>query len=196
MSLTTRAIINPGAKLYAPGGAPLNDVRVECVLVGVDGNPCDVIDAITHEPVVGGATAMIKNGLLPAADDPKALKLWPNSRGNKKTYYRCRVITDGFGYFKTALVEGGTPLTWVEFVTNGMPLTAQELSALNMHIADDAVHLDPSLANAGKIPRVNALGTGIDYVFNTGGDVGVVIIDGGTPSTIYNDATIIDGGSP
>ena len=191
MSLTTRPIINPGAELYAPGGAPLNDVRVECVLVGVDGNPCDVIDAITHEPVVGSAAAMIKNGLLPAADDPKALKLWPNNRGNKKTYYRCRVVTEGFGYFMTALVEGDTPLTWVEFVTNGMPLTAQELSALNLHIDDDAVHLKPAPENALKVPRINALGTGIEYVEDVGGGA----IDGGSASSVYGGTTGVDGGN-
>jgi len=140
-------ILDAGASpLLAPDGAPLVNKTVEFVIVGIDGRPIDVWDALTGERIVGTVYAVTDaNGILRSAAHPaQPLALWPNSRGDVATQYACRVHHPSVRDFRGNVPEGSTPLTWVEFMAGGTPLTPQQISVLDAHIGNAAVHLTPA----------------------------------------------------
>ncbi len=139
--LTTRAVITRGSVCGQDG--TLLPVRIDVLLVDADGKASDDWDRFSEERVlpIKKTVYTYANGLLPAEDAENALRLWPNTRGTKGTQYLFKVHADGVRDFKASLPAGDTPITWMELMASGTPLTPQELSAFELHAGNADIHL-------------------------------------------------------
>ncbi len=149
---TTREINNTGAPLCGPDGAPLAAVDIVFELQTEAGAAADVWDAITFERVLGTVRARTD------AAGQFTAQLWPNTRGNIATHYKCTVYTAGFPSFVGVVEDISAPLTWVQFMATQTPVTPQELSQLATYLqqiedARDAAQAAASAAAAA----INAL---------------------------------------
>lgn len=176
MALVTRSVSNVGYPLVSPNGTILKNTHVIFTLVNSDGVPVDVWDATTHERVVGVVDVTTDiNGEFSVA-------LWPNDRGNLATQYLCHVSASGVLDFISSVASGGTTLSWIDFMTNGTPLTPQQVTALNLHIADTTTaHGIDVLAPARLYGRNPSTTTGL-----TLGYYGGTLSISGTLTTIAN----------
>lgn len=143
MALTTRTVSNAGAPLHAPDGALLANTRITFELVDSMGARTDAWDALTNERVGGDAITATTDSAGEFSAD-----LWPNSRGNRSTKYKCTVDYPGFRVFSSVVEESGLPLPWVSFMLAGAEMTPQEVSQLTQFLADIEAARDAAQAAA------------------------------------------------
>ncbi len=138
MALVTRTLTNAGAPLYSPDGDLLVGVKIHFQLMDTGGRPSDAWDATTNERV-GGETVVATTD----AAGEFAVELWPNTRGNRATKYKCRVQFDGFREFSGIVEDVPGDLQWVDFMLGGAAMTAQDMSAIAAAIAIHVASADP-----------------------------------------------------
>ncbi len=135
MALETRTLTNTGDALHSPDGTVVAGAVIRFELVTAKKRAVDVWDATTHERV-GGVKDVTTD-----ANGEFSIDLWPNNRGNVVSYYLCRILrNDAFKEFIGQVPEGVADYTWVEFFAGGTPLTAQELSVFDIHVASETAH--------------------------------------------------------
>lgn len=156
MSLTTRTLTNTGAPLCGPNGAPLAAVDIVFELHTEAGAAADVWDAITFERVLGTTRARTNSA------GEFTAQLWPNSRGNVATHYKCTVNVAGFPSIVGVVEDVSAPLTWVQFMATQTPITPQELSQLATYLqqiedARDTAQAAASTAAAAAVASTAAI---------------------------------------
>ena len=138
MALVTRTLTNTGAPLYSPDGDLLVGVKINFQLMDTGGRPSDAWDATTNERVGGD--------VIVATTDTAgvfSVDLWPNTRGNRATKYKCRVQFDGFREFSGIVEDVPGVLLWVDFMLGGAVMVAQDMSAIAAAIASHVATADP-----------------------------------------------------
>ena len=138
MALVTRTLTNAGAPLYSPDGDLLVGVKIHFQLMDTGGRPSDAWDATTNERVGGD--------VIVATTDTAgvfSVDLWPNTRGNRATKYKCRVQFDGFREFSGIVEDVPGVLLWVDFMLGGAAMAAQDMSAIAAAIASHVASADP-----------------------------------------------------
>ena len=138
MALVTRTLTNAGAPLYSPDGDLLVGVKINFQLMDTGGRPSDAWDATTNERVGGD--------VIVATTDTAgefSVDLWPNTRGNRATKYKCCVQFDGFREFSGIVEDVPGDLQWVDFMLGGAAMTAQDMSAIAAAIASHVASADP-----------------------------------------------------
>lgn len=173
--LTTRAITNAGAPLCAPDGTLLPNTSILFELVNTTGARADAWDAVTSERVGGDPITVTTDEAGEFSVD-----LWPNSRGDRITRYRCTVQHTGFRPFSGVVEDAGMALPWVNFMTGGIDLAPQEISQLSQYLADIEAAKVAAEAAAGTAPSSPAL------TWAAGKVVSVVYADGGTKTMSYS----------
>ena len=119
--LTTRPL-SALAPLTDPSGAVLSGVAVTFSLVDSSMRPTAVWDSTTGELVVGSLSVTTDmNGLF-------TINLWPTQRGNIPCQYLCKVNYPGIPPFVFPVSDLATPLSWVDAMAGGVPLTPQQLA--------------------------------------------------------------------
>lgn len=137
MALTLRTIANAGDAIVDQIGTPLEDVSISFRLVDALGNPTDTWDATTGERVVSKEITVLTD-----VNGEFTIDLWPNDRGTDTTQYRCTPSLDGTVAFYSTLESGDlSPIQWITFAANGIPITPGELLAIYAHMADDIIHM-------------------------------------------------------
>lgn len=136
--LTTRTLTNAGAPLYSPKGVLLAGVAIRFVLSDSGGMPTDAWDAETNERVGGDPVTVTTD-----AKGEFSAALWPNTRGNRATKYKCRVEHPGFREFSGVVEDVPGTLTWAAFMLSGGEMTAQDMSAISAAIASHVATPDP-----------------------------------------------------
>ena len=136
--LTTRTITNAGAPLYSPSGDLLVGTSIVFWLADSSGRQTDAWDATTKERVGGDPITVVTD-----AQGEFSVDLWPNSRGNRPTRYKCRVQSDGFREFAGVVDDVVGDLLWVDFMLSGGTLAAQDISAISAAIASHVATPDP-----------------------------------------------------
>ncbi len=136
--LTTRTLTNAGAPLYSPKGVLLAGVAIRFVLSDSGGMPTDAWDAETNERVGGDPVTVTTD-----AQGEFSAVLWPNTRGNRATKYKCRVEHPGFREFSGVVEDVPGTLTWAAFMLSGGEMAAQDMSAIAAAIANHVATVDP-----------------------------------------------------
>ena len=136
--LVARTITNAGAPLHSPDGDLLVGVQIHFRLVDVGGQPSDAWDAVTLERVGGEAVVATTD-----AAGEFSVDLWPNTRGNRATKYKCRVQFDGFREFSGTVEDVPGELQWVDFMLSGSAMEPQDISAIATAIASHVASADP-----------------------------------------------------
>lgn len=146
MALVTRTLTNAGAPLYSPDGDLLVGVKINFQLMDMGGRPSDAWDATTNERVGGDVIVATTD-----AAGVFSVPLWPNTRGNRATKYKCRVQFDGFREFSGIVEDVSGVLLWVDFMLGGAAMTAQDMSAIAAAIASHVASADPHTQYAKKV---------------------------------------------
>lgn len=129
MTLSLRTLTNAGDPLCTPDGQVLSGVRVSFQLVDRYGVETDVWDALTHERVGGEPIVATTN-----EDGEFSIDLWPNSRGNRPTHYRCTVDHPAFKAFSGTVDHLSLdPLQWVEFMAASATIAPQDLGEMSLY---------------------------------------------------------------
>lgn len=136
--LITRTITNAGAPLYSPSGDLLVGTSIVFWLADASGRQTDAWDATTNERVGGDPVTVTTD-----AQGVFSAVLWPNTRGNRATKYKCRVDHPGFREFSGVVEDVPGPLTWAAFMLSGGEMTAQDMSAISAAIASHVASVDP-----------------------------------------------------
>lgn len=117
-------------------GNPLEGIAISYQLVDANGTPIDTFDALTGELVTSKITTVYTN-----AAGRHSATLWPNDRGVITTQYLCTPGVAGMAPFKSTLNSGDlSPVRWINFVANGIPITAGELLVIYQHLANSIIH--------------------------------------------------------
>ena len=138
MALVTRTLTNAGAPLYSPDGDLLVGVKIHFQLMDTGGRPSDAWDATTRQRVGGDVIVATTD-----AAGVFSVPLWPNTRGNRATKYKCRVQFDGFREFSGIVEDVPGVLLWVDFMLGGAVMAAQDMSAIAAAIASHVATADP-----------------------------------------------------
>lgn len=138
MALVTRTLTNAGAPLYSPDGDLLVGVKIHFQLSDTGGRPSDAWDATTNERV-GGETVVATTD----AAGEFTVPLWPNTRGNRSTKYKCRVQFDGFREFSGIVEDVPGELQWVDFMLSGSAMEPQDISAIAVAMTSHLNAADP-----------------------------------------------------
>ena len=129
MTLPLRTLTNAGDPLCTPDGQVLSGVHVSFQLVDRYGVETDVWDALTHERVGGEPIVATTN-----EDGEFSVDLWPNSRGNRPTRYRCTVDHSAFKAFIGTVDDLSLdPLQWVEFMAASATIAPQDLGEMSLY---------------------------------------------------------------
>lgn len=175
MALVTRTLTNAGAPLYSPDGDLLVGVKINFQLMDMGGRPSDAWDATTNERV-GGETVVATTDTAGVF----SVDLWPNTRGNRATKYKCRVQFEGFREFSGIVEDVPGVLLWVDFMLGGAAMAAQDMSAVAAAIASHVASADPHTqyakeADLGTAALLN-VGTAADTVA-AGDDARLLAVD-------------------
>ena len=138
MALVTRTLTNAGAPLYSPSGDLLVGASIVFWLADSSGRQTDAWDATTKERVGGDPITAVTD-----AQGEFSVDLWPNSRGNRSTRYKCRVQFDGFREFSGTVEDVPGDLLWVDFMLSGGTMGAQDISAISAAVASHVATPDP-----------------------------------------------------
>lgn len=138
MALVTRTLTNAGAPLYSPDGDLLVGVKINFQLMDTGGRPSDAWDATTNERV-GGETIVATTD----AAGEFSVDLWPNTRGNRATKYKCRVQSEGFREFSGIVEDVPGELQWVDFMLGGAAMEPQDISAIAVAMTSHINAADP-----------------------------------------------------
>ena len=137
MTLPLRTLTNAGDPLCTPDGQVLSGVHVSFQLVDRYGVETDVWDALTHERVGGEPIVATTN-----EDGEFSIDLWPNSRGNRPTRYRCTVDHPAFKAFSGTVDDLSLgPLQWVEFMAASATIAPQALGEMSLYRQEFAAGL-------------------------------------------------------
>ncbi len=119
--LTTRTL-SASAALTDPAGNILSGVTISFTLVDTSLRPISVWDAISGDLIVGSPSVVTDvNGLF-------SINLWPTARGNMPCQYLCKVNYPNITPFTFSISDLATPLSWVDAMASGQPLTPQQLA--------------------------------------------------------------------
>jgi lysophospholipase L1-like esterase len=136
--LTTRTITNAGAPLYSPSGDLLVGTSIVFWLADSSGRQTDAWDATTKERVGGDPITVVTD-----AQGEFSVDLWPNTRGNRSTKYKCRVQSDGFREFSGIVEDVPGELQWVDFMLSGSSMEPQDISAIAVAMTSHLNAADP-----------------------------------------------------
>ncbi len=161
MPLTTRAINNTGDALCGPDGTVLAAKEVSFQLVNTDNKPTDAWDAISGERI-----APVKKTVVTDASGEFTVSLWPNDRGSEVTYYLCTSKGYPSTTFRAALASGASALKWIDFMAQGLPLTAQPV------ISATPLILPGYASNAAAL----AAGAPVGSLYTNGGSDNIHIV--------------------
>lgn len=160
--LTTRTLTNAGAPLYSPKGVLLAGVAIRFVLSDSGGMPTDAWDAETNERVGGDPVTVTTD-----AQGEFSAWLWPNTRGNRATKYKCRVEHPGFREFSGVVEDVPGELQWVDFMLSGSAMEPQDISAIATAIASHVALADPHAQYAKESDLGNAAGLDVGTTAGT-----------------------------
>jgi hypothetical protein len=138
MALITRTVTNAGAPLHSPEGDLLVGVKIHFQLMDTGGRPSDAWDAVSNERV-GGETVVATTD----AAGEFTVDLWPNTRGNRATKYKCRVQFEGFREFSGIVEDVPGELQWVDFMLSGSSMEPQDVSAIAVAMTSHLNAADP-----------------------------------------------------
>ena len=160
---TTRTLTNTGAPLHSPEGGLLGGVQIHFQLMDMGGRPSDAWDAISNERV-GGETVIVTTD----AAGEFSVELWPNTRGNRETKYKCRVQFEGFREFSGVIEDVPGDLQWAAFMLAGSSMEPQDMSAVASAITSHINAADPHTQYAKEADLGGAAGLDVG---NTAGTV-------------------------
>jgi len=128
-----RTVTNIGDPLVNPSNVVAPFTKVTFRLKNLD-IPDGLIFNIDTNDVVEGVVRTLTD-----ANGEFSVQLYPTSELSPNTTY---VVTiQGWGTFTAGLEDGISTKYLIDWFTNGVPLTGGELSALQTHMVDTAVHL-------------------------------------------------------
>ncbi len=159
---TTRTLTNAGAPLHSPEGDLLGGVRIHFQLMDMGGRPSDAWDAISNERV-GGETVIVTTD----AAGEFSVDLWPNTRGNRETKYKCRVQFEGFREFSGVIEDVPGELQWAAFMLAGSSMEPQDMSAIAEAITSHINAADPHTQYAKESDLGNASGLDVGTTAGT-----------------------------
>ena len=159
---TTRTLTNAGAPLHSPEGDLLGGVQIHFQLMDIGGRPSDAWDAISNERV-GGETVIVTTD----AAGEFSVDLWPNTRGNRETKYKCRVQFEGFREFSGVIEDVPGELQWAEFMLAGSSMEPQDMSAIAAAITSHINAADPHTQYAKESDLGNAAGLDVGTTAGT-----------------------------
>lgn len=122
--MKTRKIHNTGAPLLNPAGIVLKNTKISFVIVDSSGKKIDVFDKFTGERISGIATVDTDN------NGEFQINLFPNTRGNVKSWYLVHVHNVTYKDFKAILQDGTTPIPWFQFMAGGQYINPYEYSLI------------------------------------------------------------------
>lgn len=138
-------------------GNPLENIPISYQLVDANGTPIDTFDAITGELVTSKITTVYTNAV-----GKHTASLWPNDRGVTATQYLCIVGSAGTAPVKATLNEGDlSPVRWIDFIANGIPITPAELLVIYQHLANDSIHFEDT--TEAVTPQMRVAGAWTPY---------------------------------
>lgn len=159
---TTRTLTNAGAPLHSPEGDLLGGVQIHFQLMDMGGRPSDAWDAISNERV-GGETVIVTTD----AAGEFSVDLWPNTRGNRETKYKCRVQFEGFREFSGVIEDVPGELQWAAFMLAGSSMEPQDMSAIAAAITSHINAADPHTQYAKESDLGNASGLDVGTTAGT-----------------------------
>lgn len=159
---TTRTLTNAGAPLHSPEGDLLGGVQIHFQLMDMGGRPSDAWDAISNERV-GGETVIVTTD----AAGEFSVDLWPNTRGNRETKYKCRVQFEGFREFSGVIEDVPGELQWAAFMLAGSSMEPQDMSAIAAAITIHINAADPHTQYAKESDLGNAAGLDVGTTAGT-----------------------------
>ena len=159
---TTRTLTNTGAPLHSPEGELLGGVQIHFQLMDMGGRPSDAWDAISNERV-GGETVIVTTD----AAGEFSVDLWPNTRGNRETKYKCRVQFEGFREFSGVIEDVPGDLQWAAFMLAGSSMEPQDMSAVAAAITSHINSADPHPQYAKESDLGNAAGLDVGTTAGT-----------------------------
>ena len=159
---TTRTLTNAGAPLHSPEGDLLGGVQIHFQLMDMGGRPSDAWDAISNERV-GGETVIVTTD----AAGEFSVDLWPNTRGNRETKYKCRVQFEGFREFSGVIEDVPGELQWAAFMLAGSSMEPQDMSAIAEAITSHINAADPHTQYAKESDLGNAAGLDVGTTAGT-----------------------------
>ena len=159
---TTRTLTNAGAPLHSPEGDLLGGVQIHFQLMDMGGRPSDAWDAISNERV-GGETVIVTTD----AAGEFSVDLWPNTRGNRETKYKCRVQFEGFREFSGVIEDVPGELQWAAFMLAGSSMEPQDMSAIAAAITSHINAADPHTQYAKESDLGNAAGLDVGTTAGT-----------------------------
>lgn len=134
MAVVTRTVSNVGDPLVDTSGNPLSSRKIIFTLVDANEELTDAWAVATGERVIGVTE------VLTDANGEFSVELCPNDTLSPETKYRCFVRGTGIIDFYATLASGATTKQWIDFYSEGVTLTAAELSAFQTHINDSTLH--------------------------------------------------------
>lgn len=173
---------------------------VSLELVDAAGSPIVGLVAPSGEPLAGRES-------IETTDAEQSISIYPQtdiaramSDPSAETFYAVLIDTEraSWGY-RVTIPPGASPLTWAELIEGGDPLEAADLSALQVHLADDAKHLLPderaALSAAASPSATNPLATVSELVSGSGHtirDSGGADLPSRTGLRFVGDVTVTD----
>lgn len=126
-------------------------VKIHFQLMDTGGRPSDAWDAVSNERV-GGETVVATTD----AAGEFTVDLWPNTRGNRTTKYKCRVQFEGFREFSGIVEDVPGELQWVDFMLGGSAMEPQDMSAIAAAMTSHINAADPHTQYAKESDLGNA----------------------------------------
>ena len=128
-------ISNTNDPLCSPGGIPAASSIIEFRLMSIaDYQPCEGWDTVTGETISMSPVTAITD-----ADGEFTVSLWPTSTLSPELLYQIRSRN---GLFRTFYAPVVVDCTFEELKASSNPLTAAQLSALQLHLLSGS-HLPP-----------------------------------------------------
>lgn len=133
--MTTRILTNVGSPLLNADGLALAGVSIKFTLVDLNKKSFIPTWHINGNRVILNTVQTVtdKNGEF-------SISLFPNDQLSPETMYLCQVDCLNSPFY-SVLESGVDPKQWFDFFLISTPLTPLELTALQLHLADIAVHL-------------------------------------------------------
>ena len=130
----------------SPDGSVLAGLRILFLLTDREGNKIDIFDRVTGEKVAGQVEVRTNSlGIF-------EVELFPNTRGDKESFYLVHIIYKGFVDFKCQLqedlIDDNTPLTFMEFRYGGEPINPIQMNLMQQYIDSLDTTVDGIIAGA------------------------------------------------
>jgi hypothetical protein len=144
--MITRQINNYGQPIVGTDGLPVANLHILFRLTDAGYNPAGTFDVVSGERILPQTVEAITD-----ANGEFAVDLWPTSRGQDARMWVCeeRWPEQGRKYFAAPLVEGAAPLSWYSWKLSGWVITGSEVSSFALHVQDNSIHGQTTLAPYG-----------------------------------------------